>query len=220
MSGITASVQLYHISADDPTPLSCPLNCFPRLARHGVDMLQIRRRKLSARELLAVCRRLRTATAATGCRLLLNDRVDIALAAGLDGVHLRSAGLPVRRIRSLVPPDFIIGRSTHSLEEALRAEEEGADFITLSPIFDTPSKRGILAPLGLKSLQMAADRVKIPVFALGGIDIGNARHVLASGVAGLAGIRLFHNESDLDRLVAMKRPPGGPIPISNRGIIP
>src|SRR5262249_2361711 len=119
-------------------------------------------------------------------RILINDRLDIALAAGIDGVHLPGDGLPARRVRPLVR---LLGVSTHMLEEAIEAERAGADFIVFGPIFDTPGK----CPVGLEPLRMVTSQLKIPVLGIGGVTAENSRDVLDAGAAGIAGIRLFQN---------------------------
>jgi len=117
-------------------------------------------------------------------RVLVNDRVDIALAAGVDGVHLPANGLPPSRVRPLVS---VPGVSTHSLEEALIAEQARADFIFFGPIFDTPGKH----PIGLDALRSVTSAIHIPVLAIGGITRENAQLAIAAGAAGIAAIRMF-----------------------------
>jgi len=161
-------------------------------AQAGVDLIQIREKQLSTCALLEFCTQARAAVASTAARLLLNGRFDLALAAGLAGVHLPADGLPPARVRSLVPPGFLIGLSCHSCAEVAVAAAEGAgpDFCVLGPIFATPSKP---APLGLETLAAAA-RGALPVLALGGINLANAAACLAHGAAGLAAIRLFQED--------------------------
>jgi thiamine-phosphate pyrophosphorylase len=150
----------------------------------GVDMIQVREKDLPARELFELVCKVRDLAAGTKTRVLVNDRVDIALAAGIDGVHLPANGLPPGRVRPLVK---LLGVSTHTLQEAAGAEAAGADFIVFGPVFDTPGKK----PAGLEPLREVASRVKIPVLAIGGITTANSEQVLRAGAAGIAGIRLF-----------------------------
>ncbi|HWR89899.1 MAG TPA: thiamine phosphate synthase, partial [Dissulfurispiraceae bacterium] len=106
----------------------------------GVKAVQVREKDLTTRELLSLSYRMRDVTGRYGASLFINDRADIALAVGAEGVHLGQASMPVRAVRKVLPDDMLIGVSTHSVEEALQAEEERADFITIGPVFPTPSK--------------------------------------------------------------------------------
>lgn len=152
--------------------------------RDSVDMIQVREKDLEARALYDLVCRIRDAAAGTSTRILVNDRLDVALAANLDGVHLPSNGLPTARVRPLVR---VLGRSTHTLEEALQAEQNGADFVIFGPVFETPGKR----PVGLDALRKVAMAVKIPVLAIGGITSENTSRVIEIGAAGIAAIRMF-----------------------------
>ncbi len=152
----------------------------------GVRFVQLREKDLSTRELLSLAQDIRRLTAEVPARLLINDRIDICLAVKADGVHLRSDSLPTRIARRILGDSKLIGVSTHSLEEAQRAQEEGADFITLGPIYETPSKAGYGPPLGLDVLRTVHKRIKIPVLALGGIRKERIREVLDAGANGIA----------------------------------
>ena len=152
----------------------------------GVDLIQIREKAMPARDLFDLCRRARLLMRGTSARLLVNDRWDIALAAGIDGVHLPAAGLPAAALRLASPPGFIIGQSCHSTAEVNAAA--GVDFCVLGPIFSTPSKLAFGPPLGLSALRHDFPH---PVLALGGVNVENAAACLAAGAAGVAGIRLF-----------------------------
>jgi thiamine-phosphate pyrophosphorylase len=147
-------------------------------------LIQIREKDLPARELLRLVSTIREVAAGTKTRVLVNDRLDIALAAGIDGVHLPADGLPPERVRPLVK---LLGVSTHTIEEAIEAEKARADFIVFGPIFESPGKSAI----GLDPLRKVAAAVKIPVLAIGGVNDRNAQGVLEAGAAGIAGIRLF-----------------------------
>jgi len=131
-------------------------------------------------------------TRGTATRLLVNDRFDVARAAGADGVQLTSASLPVRVVRDVCGPDFVIGASTHSLEEARRARDEGADFVVFGPVFETESKRAYGPPQGLDKLaQVVSELSGFPVLAIGGVTLDNAEKCLAAGASGVAGISWF-----------------------------
>jgi len=131
----------------------------------------------------------------------VNDRLDVAIAAGADGVHLRVNSLSAAEVRETMKrqkrEDFLIGVSTHSLAEAVEAQTAGADFIVCGPVYDTPSKREYGPPLGLDRFAQICRTVEIPVLALGGINLANFRRPLQHGAAGIAAIGLFN---DLDQL--------------------
>lgn len=143
-------------------------------------------------------------TKATHTRLLINDRADIAQSAGCDGVHLTTRSLRTGIVRAAFGPDFLIGVSAHSAEEARAAREEGADFAVFGPVFDTPSKRAYGPPLGLHKLEDAARLLSpFPLLAIGGITHKSAPQVLRAGAGGIAAIRLFNDADNLDT-VALK----------------
>jgi|WetSurMetagenome_2_1015567.scaffolds.fasta_scaffold360845_2 thiamine-phosphate pyrophosphorylase len=165
------------------------LACVARNDRAQVDMIQIREKDLTARELLALTTRVMTLCSHS--RVLVNSRLDIALAASAHGVHLPADSPPPSAFRPLMPPGFLAGVSCHSLEEVIRAEREGADFVVLGPIFKPLSKDDPRVPLGVAELSKAAQAVRLPVYALGGLDDSNLEQCLSAGAAGVAGITLF-----------------------------
>jgi thiamine-phosphate pyrophosphorylase len=122
--------------------------------------------------------------------LLVNDRLDVAIAAGADGVHLPSAGIPPAEARRLLGATGLVGVSCHSVPEVARALAGGADFATFGPIFDTPSKRAYGSPVGTDRLAEAA-RLGLPLLGLGGVDLSNAAAVVEAGASGLAAIRAW-----------------------------
>ena len=157
----------------------------------GVDMLQIREKDLPAGELFRLTRAVLKLSNPRGTRILVNSRLDVALAAGAGGVHLPSNAIPAAVIRRVAPRDFKIGVSCHTLEEIRRAKGEGADFAVYGPVFDPISKSGGTKPTGLEGLRQACRAAEMPVFALGGIDVDKAKFCRQSGAAGVAGISLF-----------------------------
>ena len=157
----------------------------------GVDLVQIREAGLSDRRLVELVRRAVERVRGTPARVLVNDRADVAVAAGAHGVHLKDDGRSPARVRSLGPPDWIVGRSVHGLEGALRADRSDAvDYLLAGTVFATPSKPGRL-PLGLHALCAIAGAVTRPVLAIGGVGVAEVEAVASTGVAGLAGIRVF-----------------------------
>ena len=152
----------------------------------GVKLIQLREKDLSVRELLDVAGWVRELTREYGARLMINDRADVALSIGADGVHLGQKSMPAGAVRKITGEKFLIGVSAHSVDEAARAEAEGADFITLGPIYRTPSKLSYGPPIGIRTLRKVKSRVSIPVFAIGGIKPRNAKEVRQAGADGLA----------------------------------
>ena len=178
--------------------------------RAGVDWIQIRERDLSARELMNLTRsaiRVGKNRSAPGeARILVNDRFDVAWAAGAGGVHAGEKSLPVRVLvagrRASGLANFLVGASCHSRDAALSAAEEGADYLFFGPVFATPSKRVFGPPQGLARLAEVCGAVSIPVIAIGGIALENAFACREAGAAGIAAIRLFQQTSDLTEIVS------------------
>lgn len=157
----------------------------------GVQAIQLRERDLSTRELLSLAGQIHAMTKSRGVPLIINDRVDLVQALDLDGVHLRASSLPVSVARRVLGLRRLIGVSTHSVKEVQQAGDDGADYVILGPIFETPSKREFGAPLGLAALADACRRSSVPVFAIGGMTskrIAAVRDAGASGVAMIGGI--------------------------------
>ncbi|PYU24603.1 MAG: thiamine phosphate synthase [Acidobacteria bacterium] len=176
----------------------------------GVHWVQIREKDLPARNLIDLtrsairaCNNLSTQGAA---RILVNDRCDVAWAAGAAGVHAGEKSLPVqvlidaRRTSGLT--NFLVGASCHSVGGAIAAAEQGADYLFFGPVFATPSKAGFGPPQGLDKLAQVGGAVSIPVIAIGGITLENARACREAGAAGIAAIRLFQQHGDLAKIVA------------------
>lgn len=172
-----------------------------------VSLVQIREKHLSASKVFELASRIAQITKNSQTLLLINDRADIALAAGADGVHLTANSLPVSVVRRTFPPNFIVGASTHSLAEVNQAAESGANFVTFSPIFATPSKANYdLPPHGLGKLQEVGKAVEdFPVIALGGIDETNFSAVLQAGARGIAAIRFLNDPQNLSKIVSKIR---------------
>jgi thiamine-phosphate pyrophosphorylase len=150
----------------------------------GLRGVQLREKDLPVRDLLALTLTLRESTNRRGARLIVNDRADVALAAGADGVQRTHESLPVATLRAIWP-SALIGASIHSIVDARAAAEEGADFLVFGPVYDTPSKRAYGPPQGLEALRRVAGEAAQPVLAIGGITPGRVREVLAAGAAGV-----------------------------------
>ena len=166
-----------------------------QLVRHaaaaGVNLVQVRERGLDDRRLLVLTRSIVDAVKGTAARVVVNDRVDIALAAGADGVHLRADSPPAPAVRAMVPAEFLIGRSVHGEAEAIEAARTGVDYLILGAIFPTASKPAGAAWLGLEALKRAARAMTVPILAIGGITADRVGSLAAAGAAGFAAIGLF-----------------------------
>jgi thiamine-phosphate pyrophosphorylase len=158
-------------------------------ARGGAGAIQLREKDLSARDLYALGTRVQAVLAPYSIPLLINDRLDVALALDSAGVHLAGHSLPTALARQILGPHKLIGVSTHSVEEAQRAAAEGADFIVFGPVYTTPSKMAYGPPQGLQQLAAVVGHVSIPVLAIGGIEPSNLPQVMATGAYGVAMIR-------------------------------
>jgi thiamine-phosphate pyrophosphorylase len=192
-------------------PIAALISSIRSAIAAGVDWVQIREKDLVAREMLAVVTAAVRATQehrafkSNPARIIVNDRLDVALAAGAAGVHLGRESLPpadaVRWCRGgNAPPDFSVGVSCHSLADAREAEAAGVSYVVFGPVFDTPAKRPFGPPQGIEKLAKVCDSVRIPVIAIGGIDDENAAECLRAGAAGIAAIRLFQGERDAKSL--------------------
>ena len=175
-----------------------------RAVSAGIDLLQVRERALNDRELLASLR-LAAAVPGAASRLVVNDRLDLALAAGAAGVHLPGASVPPSIVRTITPADFLVGTSVHSVDEARRIEGAGGcDYLIFGTVFPSASKPGTPAA-GVAALGEVCRAVALPVLAIGGITVANAREAAAAGAAGVAAISLFEGPDDLGPMVRQLR---------------
>jgi len=165
------------------------LETLEKILQSGVRMVQLREKDLNDRELYKLAREVRKLTKKYGALFLINERFDVALAVGADGVHLPEHSFPPSLVKK-INPNFIVGFSAHSLDSAKYAEVQGADFITLSPIFKTTSHPQA-EPLGLTALKEVSKVVKIPIYALGGITWERIKICYKNGAYGIAGITMF-----------------------------
>lgn len=152
----------------------------------GLRAIQLRERDLPTRPLVALAEEVLRLAHEYGAVLMLNDRVDLVMALGADGVHLRADSVPVAVARRLLGPDRLIGISAHSLEEVERAEADGADFAVLGPVYETVSKQPYGPPIGLAPIGEAARRCRIPVLAIGGLTSARAKEARRAGASGVA----------------------------------
>ncbi|MGQ0763462.1 MAG: thiamine phosphate synthase [Acidobacteriota bacterium] len=172
----------------------------------GLELIQLREKRLTARVLFELSEQSVALTRRSATRLLVNDRADVAAAAGADGVHLPTHSIDAKTIRRTFGKDFLIGVSTHSLAEAEAAKEDGADFVVFGPVFATPSKQNYGAPTGLAKLEgVAVELAPFPVLALGGVDETNARECLRAAASGIAGISLFAEPNRISEVVRKLR---------------
>ena len=152
----------------------------------GARAVQLREKDAVTRDLLDAAYSLREITRRYKARLFINGRVDIAMAVGADGVHLGISDIPVHAARKAAGNDMLIGASAHSVAEAKRAEQEGADFVTFGPVYETPSKLQYGKPVGVQAIERVKDEVSIPVFAIGGVNRERVGEALKAGAYGVA----------------------------------
>ena len=178
----------------------------------GVRMIQYREKGVSRRETYRVAKKLVEMTRSREAFLIVNDEVDLAMAVRADGVHLGDTDFPPEEARRILGPDYLIGLSTHSLEEALVAGERGANYIGFGPIFDSPSKQG-RSPVGLDALRRVTGAVSVPVFAIGGIRPDDARSIMAAGAQGFAVIHGVLGSPDVPAAIRAYREKMDPLPL-------
>jgi len=170
----------------------------------GADMIQFRAPDLTDQEYYRIGKNLRSLTKRQNIPLIVNNRLDLALAIGADGVHLGQDDLPVKVVKKflstlrslLIAPRFIVGVSTHNLEQAIQVEKEGADYISIGPIFSTPLKPKY-KPLGLEIIPEVKKKVKIPFFAIGGINQDNLQEVISAGAERIAVVRAVFAQGNI-----------------------
>jgi thiamine-phosphate pyrophosphorylase len=179
------------------------LQIISEAAQAGCQLIQIREKDLDAQGLYEFTSVVIAMARPFGAKILVNDRVDVALAAGADGVHLRTDSLEADQVRAIVPSEFLIGVSTHTPIDAHAAKMNGADFIVYGPVFETASKAQYGTPLGLQNFKQICTEVDLPVLGLGGISAENFSDVLSHGAAGIAGIGLFQNRDALASNIKM-----------------
>ena len=166
----------------------------------GADMVQLREKNQSTRDLVDLCRHLQAACDKTGALFLVNDRVDVAVAANTDGVHLGQSDLPLETARDILGHQKLLGASTHSVEQALAAQTQGADYVSCGPLFATPTKPSAPA-IGLEAVRQYGLAVRIPFVAIGGIDSANVEEVVRLGADRVAVVRAVFEAPDVEAAV-------------------
>lgn len=163
----------------------------------GIRFIQLREKDLGGKDLLSLAREIRELTFEFGAKLIINGRIDIAALSAADGVHLGHLSVSPTEARRLVGAERLIGVSTHNIEEAKKAQTEGADFITFGPVFHTPSKAPFGEPVGTDKLREVKKAVSIPVYALGGIKKKNIKEVVSAGADGISVISAIIGTDDV-----------------------
>jgi thiamine-phosphate pyrophosphorylase len=169
-----------------------------RVLTAAAPAIQLRERDLSARELVTLAREVQAMTASRRSQLLINDRIDVALALEGVGVHLRSNSLPVSVARQVLGTQRLLGISVHSVEEGLSAQSQGVDYIVLGPIYGTPSKQMFGPSLGIHTLEKACRLVRLPIFGIGGVTAARAREMRRAGAFGVAVITAVLGAADVE----------------------
>ena len=170
-----------------------------RAVRGGANVIQLRDKSLGGRKFLEAALAIKKVTKKAGTLFIVNDRLDVALASGADGVHLGQDDLPLKDALRLVPKGFIIGITVHDVAEAVEAQKGGASYLGLSPIFQTGSKSDAGAACGIQRIKEVKKKVSIPVVGIGGINASNAREVLEAGADGIAVISAVVSQPDVEK---------------------
>lgn len=172
-------------------------------ARAGATIIQIREHRIDDRALLEFVRRVLDVTAGTSARVVVNERTDVAMAAGADGVHLRDDSVPASRVRAIAPAGFLVGRSVHSVEAAREAERDGGcDYLVFGTVFRSQTKPPGHPVAGLEQLALVCRSVRLPVVAIGGVTVARVPELARAGAAGIAAIGLFREGGAAEAVVA------------------
>lgn len=161
-------------------------SCVEEAIKGGVTLIQVREKDLSSREFFKVAKEVKEVTNKYNVPLIINDRIDIALAIDADGVHLGQSDMPIEIARKILGKDKIIGISAGSISEALEAEKNGADYLGIGTVFFTGTKKDIEEPIGIEGLKDIVNKIEIPSVAIGGINKDNCEEVMKSGVNGIS----------------------------------
>ncbi|MFC5713368.1 thiamine phosphate synthase [Thalassorhabdus alkalitolerans] len=205
--------RLYTITGEEFHSGRSMLEVMEEAVKGGSDIIQLRDKFSSKKEVFEKAKKLREMTARYGAAFIVNDHIDVALAAGADGIHLGQDDLPLSEARKIVGEDMIIGISTHAIEEAREAERNGADYIGVGPVFATKSKVDVIDPVTTSYVKQVADEITIPFVAIGGIKLHNVDQVIDAGADRICAISEIVGSTDiqgtcqgfLDKLDAKRR---------------
>jgi thiamine-phosphate pyrophosphorylase len=189
-------VDVYPVTCEELSEGRSNPEVLEAVIRGGAKIIQLREKEYQKKDLYHLALRFREMTAKAGVMLIINDHVDIALAVDADGVHLGQDDLPLTVARQLAP-DLLIGASTHSLEQALQAERNGADYINIGPIFITKTKEGVESSLGPEAIARISPHIKVPFTVMGGINEENLDLVLAKGAGRVAMVTAITGAADI-----------------------
>ena len=189
-------VDVYPVTCEELSEGRSNLEVLEAVIRGGAKIIQLREKEYQKKDLYYLALKFREMTAKDGVLLIINDHVDIALGVEADGVHLGQEDLPVQVARKLAP-ELLIGASTHSLEQALQAEEDGADYINIGPIFSTTTKEGVGRSLGPAAIREISPQIKVPFTVMGGITEENIDEVLAQGARRVAMVTTITGATDI-----------------------
>ncbi len=171
------------------------LNVIEKSIEGGIDIIQLREKHESEKKILELGKEIRKMTNNTDVLFIINDRVDIALACDADGVHIGQDDFPISELRKITPPGFLIGLSTHSIEQGEKGNKSSADYLGVGPVFQTPTKPDYI-PAGLEYVSWAKNNISLPWFAIGGIDESNIDKVISTGASKIAVVRAVMNSKD------------------------
>lgn len=194
------NIDIYPVTCERLSGGRSDLDVLEGLIEGGAKIVQLREKHLCQRDFFRLAEKFRERTAKAGMLLIINDRVDVALGVGADGVHLGQNDLPLGAARKIAP-DLLIGVSTHNLEQGLRAQKEGADYVNIGPIFSTQTKEGVEHFLGPKEICAIAPRLAIAFTVMGGIKEANIRQVLEAGARKIAVVTALTRAEDIARAV-------------------
>jgi thiamine-phosphate pyrophosphorylase len=197
-------IDVYPVTCERLSAGRSNLEVLEAVIRGGARIIQLREKECSKRDLFDLALTFREVTARADVLVIINDHLDIALATDADGVHLGQDDLPLAAARRLAP-DLLIGISTHSLEEALEAEREGADYVNIGPVFATSTKAGVDRGLGPDAIASIGSRLSVPFTVMGGITAANLDDVLAAGARRIAMITAITQAADIAETVQLLR---------------
>ena len=195
-AAVAELVRLYLVTDQQALRGRCLTDVVKQAVQGGATCVQLREKTSSTRDFVALACALNTLLKPLGVPLVINDRIDVALACGAQGVHLGQSDMPVELARQLLPPQVFIGLSVETPGDVDRAASQSVDYLGVSPIYPTPTKTDTAAPWGLDGLRAVRAMTDVPLVAIGGIHLGNAAEVLAGGADGLAVVSALCSADD------------------------